>query len=72
MDGAPAACPPPDVDQQRVCFLFQKVLLRRMDDVLGSFGDPRLHTEKRGKGRGKYESHPLPRPTCKILTGLAF
>lgn len=72
MDGAPGARPPADVDQQHVCFLFQKVLLRRMDDVSGSFGYPSLHNEKRGKGRGKYEDHPLPCPTCKILTGFAF
>lgn len=72
MDGAPAADPPPDVDQQRVCFLFQKVILRRMDDVFGSFGYPSVHTEKRGKGRGEYEDHPLPCQTCKILAGFAL
>lgn len=49
MDGAAAADPTPDVDQQHVCFLFQKVLLRRMDDVPGPVCDPSVYTEKRGQ-----------------------
>lgn len=47
MDGTAAAVPTPDVDQQHVCFLFQKVLLRRLDDVPGPHRDPPVHTEKR-------------------------
>lgn len=44
---AAAAGPAPDVDQQHVCFLFQKVLLRRLDDVPGPGGDPSVHIEER-------------------------
>lgn len=38
MDGtaAAAAVSTPDVDQQHVCILFQKVLLRRLDDGVGA------------------------------------
>lgn len=47
MDGAPAAVPTPDVDQHHLCFLFQEVLLRGLDDVSGPAGDPLVFVEKR-------------------------
>lgn len=52
---AAAAVSTPDVDQQRVCVLFQKVLLRGLDDVPGHPGDSRMFTEKRRERRGKHE-----------------
>lgn len=58
MDGstsAAAALPTPAMDQHHVCFLFQKVLLRGLDDVPGPDFDPPVHTEKRRQGRGKHE-----------------
>lgn len=47
MDGTSAADPTPDVDQQHVCFLFQKVLLRRLDDAVGAGCDPSVYAEER-------------------------
>lgn len=49
MDVAAAADSASDVDQQHVCFLFQKVLLRGLHDVPGADRDPPVHTEKRGE-----------------------
>lgn len=51
MDDTAAADPTPVVDQQHVCFLFQKVLLRGLDDVLGDGYDSSVHTEERGQRR---------------------
>lgn len=51
VDDTPAADPAPDVDQQHVCFLFQKVLLCRLDDVFGPGYDSSVYTEKRGQRR---------------------
>lgn len=48
-DSAAAADSAPAVDQQHVCFLFQKVLLRRLDDVVGAVRDSSVYTEKRGQ-----------------------
>lgn len=47
VDDTAAADSSPDVDQQHVCFLFQEVLLRRLDDVIGPNSDSPVHTEKR-------------------------
>lgn len=47
MDGAAAADSTPDVEQQHVCFLFQKVFLRRLDDDPGRVCDPPVYTQKR-------------------------
>lgn len=42
-----AAGSTPDVEQQHVCFLFQKVLLRGLDDGLGSDRNSSVYTKKR-------------------------
>lgn len=55
MDDTVAGDPTPDVDQQHVCFLFQKVLLCRMDDVFGADFDPSVYTEKRRQRHWKHE-----------------
>lgn len=47
MDDTVAGYPTPDVDEQHVCFLFQKVLLCGMDDVSGFDFDPFVHTKER-------------------------
>lgn len=39
----------PDVHQQHVCFLFQKVLLRGLDDGLGPHRYTSVHTKERGQ-----------------------
>lgn len=55
MDGASAAVPSPDVDQQHLCFLFQKVLLRGLDDVPGLAGDPLVFAEERRQRHREHE-----------------
>lgn len=51
VDDTFAGDPTPDVHQHHVCFLFQKVLLRCMDDAFGSDYNPPVHTEKRRQRR---------------------
>lgn len=48
---AAAGAPTHDVDQQHVRVLFQKVLLRGVDDAPGPGHHPSVHTEKRRQGR---------------------
>lgn len=55
VDGAAAAAPTPDVDQQHVCFLLQEVLLRGVDDGPRRVRHPAVHTEKRRQRCGKHE-----------------
>lgn len=57
MDGAaaPAAAAAADVEQQHVCLLFQKVLLRGLDDDAGPAGDPHVPGEERWQRRGEHE-----------------
>lgn len=55
VDVTAAAGSAPDVDQQHVCFLFQKVLLRRLDDVPGPDRDPAVHIEERRQRHRKHE-----------------
>lgn len=50
MDDSAAGDPVPDVRQQHVCFLFQKVLLRGVDDASGRGGHPPVHIEKWRQG----------------------
>lgn len=52
---AAAAASTPDMGQQHDCVLFQKVLLRGLDDVPGPDGDPHVLAEKRRERRGKHE-----------------
>lgn len=49
MDDTATADSSPDVDQQHVCFLFQKVLLCRLDDDVGPDCDTSVYIEKRGQ-----------------------
>lgn len=50
MDDCAAGDSIPDVHQQHVCFLFQKVLLRGVDDAFGRDWHPPVHTEKWRQG----------------------
>lgn len=50
MDDSAAGDPIPDVHQQHVCFLFQKVLLCGVDDAFGRDWHPPVHTEKWRQG----------------------
>lgn len=54
MDDAAAGDPAPDVHQQHVCFLFQKVLLRGLDDGPGARRHPAVHHEKRRQRRREH------------------
>lgn len=49
MDGTAAAGPAADVDQQHVCVLFQKVLLRGLDDASGAVRHSLVYPEERGQ-----------------------
>lgn len=55
MDDTAAGAPAADVEQHHICFLFQKVLLRRLDDALGTFRHTAVRLEKRRQGRGEHE-----------------
>lgn len=55
VDHTAAAGSAPDVDQHHVCFLFQKVLLRGLDDVFGFDHHPVVCAEERRQRRGEHE-----------------